>query len=161
MTTLNGSVCHPSSRAATASGSTSATSFSAGASKGTAPRRAINSPKWAPVRVSRIATTLDFMNRHQSLIVRIMKVYTMRPHIAIFLVGLMILLRPATGHCWGDEGHEIVGLIAEHYLEPAVRTRAIALLAQDASGLTRGRGIAEATTWADKFRHSARDTTQQ
>ena len=86
-----------------------------------------------------------------------MKVYTMRPHIAIFLVGLMLLLRPATGHCWGDEGHEIVGLIAEHYLEPAVRARVIALLAQDASGLTRGTGIAEETTWADKFRDSDRD----
>jgi hypothetical protein len=56
-----------------------------------------------------------------------MKVYTMRPHIAIFLVGLMLLLRPGTGHCWGDEGHEIVGLIAEHYLEPTVRARVAAL----------------------------------
>jgi S1/P1 Nuclease len=90
-----------------------------------------------------------------------MKVYTMRPYIAIFLVGLMLLLRPATGHCWGDEGHEIVGLIAEHYLEPAVRARVIALLAQDASGLTRGTGIAEETTWADKFRDTDRDTTQR
>jgi hypothetical protein len=90
-----------------------------------------------------------------------MKVYTMRPHIAIFLVGLMLLLRPGTGHCWGDEGHEIVGLIAEHYLEPAVRARVVALLAQDASGLTRGTGIAQEATWADKFRDSDRDTTQR
>ncbi len=90
-----------------------------------------------------------------------MKVYTMRSHIAIFLVGLMLLLRPATGPCWGAEGHEIVGLIAEHYLEPAVRARVITLLAQDASALTRGTGIAEETTWADKFRESDRDTTQQ
>jgi hypothetical protein len=90
-----------------------------------------------------------------------MKVYTMRPHIAISLVGLMLLLRPAAGHCWGDEGHEIVGLIAEHYLEPAVRARVVALLAQDASGLTRGTGIAQEATWADKFRDSDRDTTRQ
>jgi hypothetical protein len=90
-----------------------------------------------------------------------MKVYTMRPHIAIFLVGLMLLLCPATGHCWGDEGHEIVGLISEHYLEPAVRARVIALLAQDASGLTRGTGVAEEATWADKFRDSDRDTTRR
>jgi hypothetical protein len=90
-----------------------------------------------------------------------MKVYTMRSHIAILLVGLMLLLRPATGHCWGDEGHEIVGLIAEHYLEPAVRARVIALLAQDASGLTRGTGVAEEATWADKFRDSDRDTTRR
>lgn len=85
----------------------------------------------------------------------------MRPQIAIFLTGLTLLLRPAAGHCWGDEGHEIVGLIAEHYLEPAVRTRAIALLAGDTSGLTRGTGIAEEATWADKFRDSDRDTTEQ
>jgi S1/P1 Nuclease len=85
----------------------------------------------------------------------------MRPHTAIFLVGLMILLRPATGRCWGDEGHEIVGLIADHYLEPTVRARAIALLAQDTSGLTRGTGIAAQATWADKFRDSDRDTTKR
>jgi hypothetical protein len=90
-----------------------------------------------------------------------MKVYTMPPHIATLLVGLMLLLRPATGHCWGDEGHEIVGLIAEHYLEPAVRARVAALLAQDASGFTRGTGIAEEATWADKFRDSDRGSTQR
>jgi hypothetical protein len=90
-----------------------------------------------------------------------MKVYTMRPHIAIFLVGLMVLMRPATGYCWGDEGHEIVALIAEHYLNPAVRARVSALLAGDASGLTRGTGIAQEAIWADKFRDSDRDTTQR
>jgi hypothetical protein len=90
-----------------------------------------------------------------------MKVYTMRPHIAIFLVGLMLLVRPATAYCWGDEGHEIVGLIAEHYLTPAVRSRVTALLAGDASGLTRGTGIAAESTWADKFRDSDRNTTQR
>src|ERR1700693_4218285 len=110
------------------------------------------------------------MNRHQSLKVRIMNVYTMRPPIALFfvrppiamfLVGLIILLRPATAHCGGDEGHEIVGLIAEHYLEPAVRARVAALLAQDASGFTHGTGIAEKATWADKFRDSDRGTTRR
>jgi len=85
----------------------------------------------------------------------------MRPHITIFLVASMLLLRPATGYGWGDEGHEIVGLIAEHYLEPAVRARVATLLALDASRLTRGTGIAEETTWADKFRDSDRDTTQE
>ena len=89
-----------------------------------------------------------------------MKVYTMRLPIAIFFVGLTIL-RPETGRCWGDQGHEIVGLIAEHYLEPTVRSRAVTLLAQDASGLTRGTGIAEEATWADKFRDSDRDTTRR
>jgi hypothetical protein len=89
-----------------------------------------------------------------------MEVYIMRLPIAIFFVGLTIL-RPETGHCWGDQGHEIIGLIAEHYLEPTVRSRAVTLLAQDASGLTRGTGIAEEATWADKFRDSDRDTTRR
>ncbi len=85
----------------------------------------------------------------------------MRPHIAILLTGLMMLLHPAEGYGWGDEGHEIVGLIAEHYLEPPVRARVVALLAQDASGLTHGTGIAAEATWADKFRDSDRETTRQ
>ncbi|HLZ98169.1 MAG TPA: S1/P1 nuclease, partial [Steroidobacteraceae bacterium] len=85
----------------------------------------------------------------------------MRPHIAIGLAALMVLLLPATALCWGDEGHEIIGLIAEHYLEPAVRTRVVAILARDSSGLTRGTGIAEEATWADKFRDSDRDTTRR
>ncbi len=37
---------------------------------------------------------------------------------------------------WGDEGHEIVGRIAERYLEPLVRTRIDKLLAGDKSKLT-------------------------
>src|SRR5580692_10347458 len=61
MQILNGSIRHRSIIASTACGSASGTSSSAGASIGTPPRRAINSARWAPVRVSRIATTLDFM----------------------------------------------------------------------------------------------------
>src|ERR1700681_949300 len=62
MTSWKGSVRQRVSSEATAWVSTSGTSSSAGASMGIAPRRAINSPKCAPVRVSRIATTLDFMS---------------------------------------------------------------------------------------------------
>jgi hypothetical protein len=89
-----------------------------------------------------------------------MKVYTMRPHISILLIGLLLLARPVTGRCWGDEGHEIVGRIAAHYLKPQVRARVAAILATDKTGLTRSTGIAEETTWADKFRDSDRDTTR-
>jgi hypothetical protein len=56
---------------------------------------------------------------------------------------------------WGDEGHEIVGLIAEHYLAPSVRQKVAAILAQDKSGLAAtdtGDAIADETTWADKYR---------
>jgi hypothetical protein len=66
--------------------------------------------------------------------------------------------RPAGA--WGDEGHEIVGLIAEHYLTPSVRGRVQALLATDDSGLT-ARDIAHEATWADKYRDSDRDTSRR
>lgn len=60
---------------------------------------------------------------------------------------------------WGDEGHEVIGLIADHYLEPAVRRRVQALLAGDESGLT-ARDIAHEATWADKYRDSDRDSAR-
>ncbi len=59
---------------------------------------------------------------------------------------------------WGDEGHEVVALIADHYLEPAVRTKVQSLLAGDRTKLTPDRGIAAEATWADKFRDSDRGT---
>lgn len=61
---------------------------------------------------------------------------------------------------WGDEGHEIVGSIAEHYLTPAVRVRVQALLATDDTGLC-ARDIAHESTWADKYRDSDRDGSKQ
>lgn len=60
---------------------------------------------------------------------------------------------------WGDEGHEVIGLIAEHYLQPAVRARVLALLRQDDTGLV-ALDIAHECTWADKYRDSDRDTSQ-
>jgi hypothetical protein len=66
---------------------------------------------------------------------------------------------PAAAFSWGDEGHEIVALIALHYLEPRVRTRVEAILATDPTGLTRGTGMAAEAVWADKFRDSDRNTT--
>src|SRR5258708_2229647 len=59
---LKRSIRHRSSSELTACGSISGTSSKAGASMGTPPRRAIKSARWAPVRVSNIATTLDFMS---------------------------------------------------------------------------------------------------
>jgi hypothetical protein len=69
-----------------------------------------------------------------------------------------------TGICagafaWGDEGHELIGRIADHYLEPVVHARVQAMLARDASGLT-AKDIAHESTWADKYRDSDRDTTK-
>jgi hypothetical protein len=66
----------------------------------------------------------------------------------------------STAGAWGDEGHEIVGLIAEHYLTPTVHARVQALLATDDSGLT-ARDIAHEATWADKYRDSDRDGSRR
>jgi hypothetical protein len=53
---------------------------------------------------------------------------------------------------WGDEGHEVVALIAQSFLDPAVLKKVNALLAADTDDLT-AHDIASAATWADKFRN--------
>ncbi len=63
---------------------------------------------------------------------------------------------PAPAAAWGDEGHEIIGHLAAHYLSPAARRAVDALLAEDATGLTPSRSLAAETTWADRYRDSDR-----
>jgi hypothetical protein len=46
---------------------------------------------------------------------------------------------------WGHEGHQVIGLIAEHYMTPA------ALKA--ASELLDGATIESVASWADDYRH--------
>jgi hypothetical protein len=60
---------------------------------------------------------------------------------------------------WGDEGHEIIALIAEQYLDPAARAKVAMLLAADTDTLT-AHDIASEATWADRYRDSDRDTTK-
>jgi hypothetical protein len=74
---------------------------------------------------------------------------------------LIIWLASAAGIAWGwgDEGHEIVGVIASHYLKPKVKQKVVAILAADNDSLT-AHTIAAETTWADKFRDSDRNTTK-
>jgi hypothetical protein len=60
-------------------------------------------------------------------------------------------------HAWGDEGHQIVALIAEHYLDAPVKRRVQALLATDTSALAADTSMANEATWADRFRDSDRD----
>ena len=60
---------------------------------------------------------------------------------------------------WGDEGHKIVGQIATHFLQPAVRQQVIAMLAADPDPLT-AHDFVSATTWADRFRDSDRNGSQ-
>ena len=65
---------------------------------------------------------------------------------------------------WGDDGHEVIALIAQSWLDPAVRKKVDAMLAADPDTLTR-HDIADAATWADRFRDSdfngARQNTRQ
>jgi hypothetical protein len=79
---------------------------------------------------------------------------------AVLLAGacavLLCLTSSRAARAWGDEGHEVIGLIAEYYLEPAVRARVLELLREDDSGLVE-RDMAQESTWADKYRDSDRD----
>src|SRR5262249_12580125 len=64
-----------------------------------------------------------------------------------------------TAAAWGDEGHEIVGVIAYGFLKPAARQKVDALLAADRDRLTAPDFVSR-TTWADKFRDSDRHSTK-
>jgi hypothetical protein len=59
-------------------------------------------------------------------------------------------------HAWGDEGHEVIGLIAEHFLSPAARAGVERILAADDTGLV-ALDLAHEATWADKYRDSDRN----
>ena len=63
------------------------------------------------------------------------------------------LAQPRTALAWGDDGHKVVALIAQSFLDTDVRKRVNALLAADTDSLT-AHDIASAATWADKFRDS-------
>jgi hypothetical protein len=76
------------------------------------------------------------------------------------LMGFICIGTSASAYAWGDEGHEVVGLIADHYLDAAVRTKVQTILAGDITHLTPDTGIASEATWADKFRDSDRNTTK-
>ena len=75
----------------------------------------------------------------------------------VLLAGLLSM--PGAAFAWGNEGHEIVGQIATHFLKPAVRQRVFAMLAADPDPLTAHDFVSE-TTWADRFRDSDRNSTK-
>jgi hypothetical protein len=58
----------------------------------------------------------------------------------------------------GDEGHRIIGLIAEHYLDATAHTKLDAMLGGDTDILT-AHDIASESIWADKYRDSDRNGT--
>ena len=78
--------------------------------------------------------------------------------LACFLLAAAAAV-PHPAFAWGDKGHEIIALIAQHYLNPVSRAKVILLLAGDTDTLT-DHDIASESTWADKYRDSDRDTTK-
>ncbi len=63
------------------------------------------------------------------------------------------IAQPRAALAWGDEGHEVVALIAGHFLEPDIRRQVNALLSADTNNLT-AHDIASAATWADRYREA-------
>jgi len=81
------------------------------------------------------------------------------------VVGLALLGWVSAGPvwAWGNEGHEVVALIAQGFLTPKTVAAVNALLAQDDSALT-AHTLPAAATWADAYRASspaARAATHQ
>jgi|SRR5262252_814198 len=78
-----------------------------------------------------------------------------------------LLMSAGPGFGWGNEGHEIVAIVAANILKaesPATLETINALLAMDRTGLVPDKGIASEATWADRFRESsteARDATEK
>ncbi|TAM12459.1 MAG: S1/P1 Nuclease [Nevskiaceae bacterium] len=82
---------------------------------------------------------------------------TLRPFTLCVAAALVLLaLRPAPALAWGYEGHAVVALIAQHYLQPAVHQRVDAILAMDDSTLVK-HDMASEATWADKWRGAGGD----
>jgi S1/P1 Nuclease len=84
----------------------------------------------------------------------------LRPAASVMVVGacavLLCVTASSQARAWGDEGHEVIGLIAEHYLEPGVRARVLEILRDDDTGLVE-HDMPHESTWADKYRDSDRD----
>ncbi|MGO9402139.1 MAG: S1/P1 nuclease [Terriglobales bacterium] len=61
-----------------------------------------------------------------------------------------ILAIPQALFAWGREGHEIIVILAEHYMRPATAARMRQVLAPESPE--------EASVWADEYRHDHRVT---
>jgi hypothetical protein len=76
--------------------------------------------------------------------------------LCVAIACLCIAAWPGPVWAWGDEGHEVIALIAQSRLDPIARKNVDALLAADPDTLT-APNMAAASTWADKFRDVNRD----
>jgi len=66
---------------------------------------------------------------------------------------LLLVTAPHRAYAWGDDGHRTIALVAEQYLEPAVKTKIAAMLDADPDNLA-PHDLASEATWADKYRDS-------
>jgi hypothetical protein len=69
--------------------------------------------------------------------------------VAITCVGFTLWI-PQGAFAWGREGHEIIVMVAEHYIRPEIATRMRELLAPESPE--------EASVWADEYRRDHRET---
>src|ERR1035441_6434066 len=62
----------------------------------------------------------------------------------------VILPTPKGAFAWGREGHEIIVMVAEHFMRPATAVRVQELLGSETPE--------EASAWADEYRHGHHET---
>jgi hypothetical protein len=79
--------------------------------------------------------------------------------LAVALAASVCLI-PQSALAWGDEGHRIIALVTDRFLEPPVRDRVKAMLAADPDDLT-AHDIASEATWADRYRDLDRRGSRQ
>jgi len=77
----------------------------------------------------------------------------------LLVLGAVAALCARDSRAWGDEGHEIIAVIAYAHLTPSARKKVDALLGADKNKLS-GPDFVSRATWADKYRDSDRDTTK-
>ena len=86
------------------------------------------------------------------------------PNLWLLTIVLAFSIAPSHAQAWGDEGHEIIALVANTLLTPSARKQVDALLASDEDPLTE-HDIASEATWADHLREAnadgARSRTRQ
>lgn len=76
---------------------------------------------------------------------------------AIFIVGFAFAAVGGEARSWGNEGHQVVALIARDHLAPSVRRWVEQLLAEDTDPLTAS-DIASRANWADAWRRDHPET---
>ena len=77
----------------------------------------------------------------------------MRRELCAVVAAALLMTPTSQAAAWGDEGHEVVALIAQNYLTPDVKARIDVLLASDPDPLTAPDFVSRAT-WADKYREA-------